>query len=545
MNILDLLAGNPILLLFVVAAIGYPLGRIKIAGISLGVAAVLFAGLAIGSLREDLKLPEVIYQFGLVLFVYTIGIASGPGFFAALKRRGLRDNLFVLGVLMLAGGLVVTISNLLKIKATLAAGLFSGALTNTPALAGILETIKGGANKNLLEQLLAEPVVAYSVAYPVGVIGMLATIVSFEKLFKIDYRRETVRAGGSSEGLTHESLLVTSDEFQDRAITGIALERNWQVLLGRHRHNGVIGLTGPETRLEPGDVISLIGSPSDLRRVQTEIGEPSLEPLETDRQSLEVRRVIVSNPVVAGRTLAELHLPQRYGALVTRIARGDVDLLPNANTMLELGDRARVLSPPDRLKEVSDLLGDSYRSVAEIDVMTFGLAIAFGLLIGSIPIPLPEGSSFKLGFAGGPLIVGLVLGRLGRTGPLLWQLPHGANLTLRQLGLILFLAGVGTRSGHAFVGTLSSEGGLSLLLLGAGITLLTALTTLWVGYVILKLPFPLLIGLLAGLQTQPAVLGFASERAGNDLPNVAYASVYPVATVAKIVLAQLLLNWLH
>ena len=165
MNILELLAGNPILLLFVVAAIGYPLGRIKIAGISLGVAAVLFAGLAIGSLREDLKLPEVIYQFGLVLFVYTIGIASGPGFFAALKRRGLRDNLFVLGVLMLAGGLVVAVSNLLKIKATLAAGLFSGALTNTPALAGILETIKAGANQKLLEQLLRKPELACEILF--------------------------------------------------------------------------------------------------------------------------------------------------------------------------------------------------------------------------------------------------------------------------------------------------------------------------------------------------------------------------------------------
>jgi putative transport protein len=545
---LELLAQNPILLLFVVAAIGYPLGRINIAGISLGVAAVLFAGLGIGSLSSEIKLPEVIYQFGLVMFVYTIGLSSGPGFFAALKRRGLRDNLFVLCLLVVAGGLVALAKLLLGLPATLAAGLFTGAFTNTPALAGVLETIKATASAANLERLVAEPVVAYSVAYPMGVVAMLLSIALLERLWKIDYALESKRVphfAGTGDGLTHQSVVVTSQEFQDQPITQVAHARGWNVVLGRVQHAGSLSLVSPETKLEPGDVVSVIGHLSVVQEVITAIGEPSSEALEADRRTMDFRRMVVSNPRMAGKRLAQLQLPQRFGALVTRVGRGDVDLLPSGETVLELGDRVRIVSPAGRMSEVSSLLGDSYRAIAEIDVMTFGIGIALGLLIGSIPSPLPGGASFKLGFAGGPLIVGLILGAFGRTGPILWQLPHGANLTLRQLGLILFLAGVGTRSGYAFASTLSSGGGLALFLAGMAVTTNIAMTTLWIGYRLLKIPFPLLTGLLAGLQTQPAVLGFASERAGNDLPNVGYATVYPVATISKIVIAQLLLTLLR
>jgi putative transport protein len=544
---LELLAQNPILLLFVVAAIGYPLGRFKIAGISLGVAAVLFAGLGIGSLSSEIKLPEVIYQFGLVLFVYTIGLSSGPGFFAAMKRRGLRDNLFVVCLLIAAGGLVGLAKLLLGLPATLAAGLFTGAFTNTPALAGVLETIKATASAANLERLVAEPVVAYSVAYPMGVVAMLLSIALLERLWKIDYALETKRVphfAGTGDGLTHQSVVVTSQEFRDEPISQVAHARGWNVVLGRYQHAGALSLIGPETKLEPGDVVSVIGHPNVVQEVTSAIGEPSSEALEADRRTMDFRRMVVSNPRIAGKKLAQLQLPQQFGALVTRVGRGDVDLLPSGNTVLELGDRVRIVSPAGRMSEVSSLLGDSYRAIAEIDVMTFGIGIALGLLIGSIPIPLPGGASFKLGFAGGPLIVGLILGALGRTGPILWQLPHGANLTLRQLGLILFLAGVGTRSGYAFASTLSSGGGLALFGAGIVVTTIIAMTTLWIGYSILRIPFPLLTGLLAGLQTQPAVLGFASERAGNDLPNVGYATVYPVATITKIVIAQLLLTLL-
>jgi putative transport protein len=218
-----------------------------------------------------------------------------------------------------------------------------------------------------------------------------------------------------------------------------------------------------------------------------------------------------------------------------------VEFLPHGDTVLEPGDRVRVVARREHLDAVSTFFGNSYRALSEIDILTFSLGLAVGVLLGLVPIPLPGGVTVRLGLAGGPLVVALVLGAVQRTGPLVWALPYNANLTLRQVGLILFLAGVGTRAGHAFVTTLVQGAGPMLFAAGAAVTCATALGTLWVGYHLLRIPLGLLVGMLAGLQTQPAVLGFALERTRNDLPNVGYAAVYPIATIAKILLAQALL----
>jgi putative transport protein len=209
--------------------------------------------------------------------------------------------------------------------------------------------------------------------------------------------------------------------------------------------------------------------------------------------------------------------------------------------VLEPGDRVRIVAPRERMESVTRFFGDSYRMLSEIDVAAFGLGIVAGLLLGLVPIPMPGGGSFRLGMAGGPLVVGLVLGALERTGPITWQLPYNANLTLRQLGAVLFLAGVGIRSGHAFVGTVRSSEGLVMLVVGAAVTVAAAVLAVWLGMALLRVPVDVLCGIVAGMQTQPAVLAFAVEQSGDDLPNTGYASVYPVATIAKIVLAQVLL----
>ncbi|MCS6889416.1 MAG: transporter, partial [Chloroflexus sp.] len=228
--------------------------------------------------------------------------------------------------------------------------------------------------------------------------------------------------------------------------------------------------------------------------------------------------------------------------VITRIRRGDAEILPHGDTTLELGDRVRVVTQRDNMERVTNFFGDSYRALAEIDVVSLGLGMALGMLVGLIPFPLPGGGSFSLGLAGGPLIVALLLGWRGRTGPIVWSLPYSANLTLRQVGMTLFLAGVGTRAGYSFVTTLTQGNGLLLFLSGALITVPVAFATLFIGYKLLKLPFSLLAGMLAGLQTQPAVLAFANEQTGNEAPNIGYAMVYPTATIAKIILAQLLLG---
>jgi putative transport protein len=544
---IQILIDNPLLLLFTVAAIGYPLGRIKFRGSSLGVAAVLFVGLAIGALDPNLKLPEIIYLLGLVLFVYTIGLSSGRGFFASFKRKGLRDNLLVVGMLIFAAILAAIAHTVLGLRPTLTAGLYAGSLTNTPALAGVLEAIKGFAPQAQLDRLLAEPVVGYSVAYPVGVIGLILAISLVQKLWKVDYMKEALRLrdlGATARHIDNRTIRVTRPEACRRPIHEIVREEKWDVVFGRMKHDDELSLPHGWTKFCPGDLVTVVGALEDLDKVTAYFGEESHDRLELDRSEVDYRRVFVSNSKIVGHRLRDLNLPQQFGAIVTRVRRGDVEFLPHGDTVLELGDRVRVVTQRENMDAVSAFLGDSYRALSEIDVLSFGLGLALGLLVGIIPIPLPGGVTLKLGFAGGPLIIALILGATERTGPIVWSLPYSANLTLRQIGLIMFLAGVGTRAGYAFVTTFTQGGGILIFVAGALLTCVTALVMLVIGHKVLKIPMGLLTGMLAGLQTQPAVLGFALEQAGNDLPNIGYAEVYPIATIAKIVIAQLLLTLL-
>jgi putative transport protein len=542
--VIDLLVDNPLLLLFTVIAVGYPLGRLTFRGTSLGVASVLFAGIAIGSFDERLKLPEIVYQLGLVLFIYTVGLSNGRTFFASLRRRGLADGSFVLALVGSAAVLAYGASVVVGLAPAVAAGVFAGSLTNTPALAAILDYVEAHAESGALAEMLAEPVVAYSATYPMGVIGVILAIIVAQRIFRIDYALEATRAtdvGQPPERLVNRTILITHDAGTSVPIRQLVAQYDWNVVFGRLRHDDSLGLVTAETRLAHGDLVSVIGTPEDVERVIQTLGEPSDERLEIDRAELDFRRVFVSDARVAGQRLRDLNLPQQYGAMVTRVRRGDVEFLASGDTTLELGDRVRVVTRRDNLNAVSQFFGDSYRALSEIDILTFSLGMAAGLAIGMVPIPLPGGASIELGLAGGPLIVALVLGAFERTGPLVWSLPYSANLTLRQMGLILFLAGIGTRAGYAFTSTLAGGDGLAILAVGAAITFLVAFLALWIGYRVLRVPMGVLLGMVAGLHTQPAVLGFALAQTGDDLPNVGYARIFPFASIIKIVVAQVLI----
>lgn len=539
---IDLLAENPLLLLFVVAAIGYPLGQLKVGGFSLGIAAVLFVGLGAGALDARLELPKLFYLFGLVIFVYTIGLAGGRAFFDAFRRSGLRDNGLTLALISIAFALTLGLAHLFGYNGALAAGLFCGSLTNTPALAAVVETLTTADPAHR-----ALPVVGYSVAYPMGVIGGIVAIALVRHMFRVDLAKEAEELrdlGASGERLVNRTVRVTRPDIINLSLDAWRDTEHWKVMFGRYQRGEEVGLLRMGSVAQVGDLVGLVGSEEDLAPVVAFLGEPAEVALDLDRHQLDFRRIFVSNGDLAGKTLAELRLPQTKGALITRIRRGDIDLLPTADTRLELGDRVRVICRRDRMDGVTQYFGDSYRRLSEIDVMSFGLGIALGMLLGLIPIPLPDGGTLELGLAGGPLVAALILGAIGRTGPIIWLMPYSANLTLRQLGLVLFLAGVGTRSGHAFLETLSAGGGMTMFLGTAAITCGVSFATLVVGYKVLKIPFSLLSGLLSGLSTQPATLAYAAEQTGNDLPQVGYAAVFPMATVSKIILAQLILRLL-
>jgi putative transport protein len=375
----------------------------------------------------------------------------------------------------------------------------------------------------------------------------MLVILILRRLWRVEYAREsdTLRAQGLlSDRLQHRTIRITRDEVAHQPIAELTRANGWDVIFGRVKHGDQLTLTTGQTCFEPGDLVVVVGTAENLDRATTQLGEVSDERLDIDRGTLDYRRVFVSNPNVAGQRLKDLHLMERYGATVTRVRRGDDDILAHGDTVLELGDRVRVVTDPAQMESVSEFFGDSYRALSEVNILTLSLGLALGLLVGLIPIPLPGGVRLSLGYAGGPLLVALILGTLGRTGPLIWTLPYSANLTLRQIGLVLFLAGIGTRAGSSFLTTFTQGNGLELLLAGALATCTIVLATLWIGYKLLRIPMSILVGMTAGLQTHPALLSFAADQTGNDAPTLGYTAIYPVAIIAKIIIAQLLLAWL-
>lgn len=535
------LSENPLLLLFVVAAIGYGLGTIKIKGSSLGVAAVLFVGLFFGSLDKSLQIPNIILVLGLAIFVYTVGLTSGPSFFATFKSRGFRDFYFVTGMMVFSSALTYGLFLLFDLEPSVITGIFAGSSTNTPALAGILDTFSSQTtDENVLNVLIENAVVGYSISYPMGVLASMIAITLLQKWLKIDYKKEAFdlrREYPIAQKIINITIKVTNAELENKTLRDIIQQYNWTVVFGRIKHDNEITLSNFDSTLIIGDLVRVSGTEEELERLIPVLGEKVDNRFDDNETEYEIKRIFVSNPKVAGQTLAALNLNEKYSTIVTRLRRGDVDILVNNKTVFELGDRVRFVARRQDIPDLVKLFGDSYRALGQIDLLSFGFGMALGLLLGMITFELPGGIQFKLGFAGGPLIVALVLGALRRTGPIVWTLPYSANLTLRQIGLIFLLATIGVRSGHTFVSTILGGGAGLIFLAGTIISLSTAILTIFIGYKLLKIPFTLLTGMVAN---QPAILDFAIQKADNHLPNIGYALMMPVALIAKIVFVQIL-----
>lgn len=524
--LVGLLSENPLLTLFVVAGIGYPLGRVKVFGISLGVAAVLFVGLAIGALDQQIQLPDIIQTLGLVMFVYTLGLSSGPGFVASLRKRGAQATALTLGALGVTTVIWVVADRVLHLPPALAAGGFTGSVTNTAALAAVLE-ITGGS---------LDPAVGYSITYPMGVLGLMVVMT----LFAARLRKQGKLVPPPKPGFVTKTIRVNRPEVIGQSLHDAIVQQQLSVIFGRLRRGEHMQVAESSLLLQEGDLITAVGPPEKMAEAVRALGEEASERLDFDRREYDFRRVFISNPAVFGKSLADLELPQKHDAIVTRVSRGDVEFLPDGNTHLEPGDRVRVVTHRDNMPAISRLLGDSYKALSEIDILSFALGICLGLLVGLITVPLPGGIEFKLGTAGGPLLVSLALGALHRTGPIHWGLSFNANLTLRQIGLILFLAAVGVRSGYAFKEALGTSSGWVVFGVGCLATILTATLFLLVAGKVFKVSGANLLGMVAAVHTQPAALGFAVEQTKSDLPNVGYATVFPIASISKIILAQVI-----
>ena len=530
--------------MFLVIGLGYLIGEINFFGFRLGVAGVLFAGLTIGSLGPHIALPEVVPLLGQIIFVYTIGIQSGSEFFRSFGMQGYRDNLLAVGVLLLGAALTFGLALPLGLSGPRAAGLFCGSLTSTPAMAAARETVRDrarqaglGANQRAL--LDSQPVVAYSLSYPIGVIGVLLCFQVLRRVWKVQ-----VISTVDTPEITVRDFLVKNPGVAGKSVGEVLrVHRDVGFVISRIQHGDIVSIARSDAVLTFGDVVAVVGDEESLERAGHIFGAASDEHIELDRSEIDFRRFVVSSKKVVGKRIATLRLQDNLGAVITRVRRGDIDIVPTPDTRLEFGDFVRVLTRRDNFPAVSQFFGDSMRGTAETDFGSVALGMVLGVMVGMLPIPVPGSAVVRLGLAGGPLLVALILGRIERTGRINWTIPMSANLTLRQVGLLLFLGGVGTRAGTGFVETLRTDG-LQLVAAGAVITLVVTLTTLIVGYKVLKIPYDFLMGLMSGVQTQTACLPFAGELAKSDTPTTGYASVYPMALIVKVIVAQLLVAFL-
>lgn len=517
---MTLLADNPLIFLALVIGLGAAIGSISVRKVALGPAAVLFTALGLtawgSSMGLDLVLPDVVGSIGLVLFAFTTGLLAGPGFFGAL-RRSWPAMVAVAAVVVATGVAGLLVGRAMGISGESIAGTFAGALTNTPSLAAA-----GGS---------PAATVGYASAYIFGTgWTLLLTALALRSAHK------DVDAPPALED-------CTIDVFRQSISVAEIMERfGPDLILTRIRPGG----RGPVVAIEPdrvvraGDQIALVGTATAVDALVSAIGQRSADDLRQDQTALTYRRIIVSRHDLVGRTIGDLGLAERFGAKVVRLRRGDVDILATDDAMLQLGDRLRVVGPPERLTEVSDYIGDSARGLTELTPVALGLGIAAGLGIGLLTVPLGS-LSFSLGAAGGTLLVGLVLGKLGKVGRIPVSMPQTAAGVVSELGLFIFLAYAGSKAGSLILEAFTSGEVARYALLGAVMTLVLTVATYVLMRYVWKSGGTKLAGLIGGAQTNPAVLSFANAKTGYD-PRVAvgYALLYPTAMIAKILIAQLL-----
>jgi putative transport protein len=433
--------------------------------------------------------------------------------------------------LVFGSGVALAIALWMRLSGPPLAGLFSGALTNAPALAAAQEVLRGSDRA-------LQAVVAFGIAYPFGVVGVM---LSFQ-IYRIAFRIPPSRPEPVEPIEVHDYIVQNPGVAGQKLADVLRLHKDLGFVISRIRHNEVTGLATAESQFDMGDIVAVVGTRAAHERARHMFGERSEIHIEHDRSVLDYRRVFVSRLRVVGKRVGDLDLQNKLSATITRLRRGDVDIVPGSDTRLEFGDRVRVLTAPVNFAAVSRFFGDSIRGTAEIDFASVGLGMMMGVILGLIPVPLPNGSMLRLGLAGGPLIAGLILGRMQRTGPISWTIPLSANLTLRQIGLVLFQAGVGTRAGYGFLETVRGSG-WQMILAGAVITASVAMASLLVAHRLLGQPFEKAMGMTCAIHTEPASLSFASLVSNSDAPQAAYARIFPVCTVTKIVLAQLLAGW--
>lgn len=535
-------------LLALVAVIGLWIGHFKIKGVGLGIGGVLFGGILVAhfttqyGIKLDSHTLHFVQEFGLILFVYTIGIQVGPGFFASLRQSGLTLN--GLGILIVALSALVTILiyKFADIPLDVALGIYSGAVTNTPSL---------GAGQQILSELgmsqtTSNMGMAYAMAYPFGICGILLSMWLIRLFFKIKVDEEAANfekeSGHDKEALKSMSLKVTNTNLNGIHLIEIPGFDDEDVVCSRLKRGELVIVPKADTDVQLGDILHLVGNPEGLKKMHLIIGEEVDVPVASLSSEIRSERVVVTNEKVLGKKIRHLGIHQKYGVVISRLNRAGVELVPTAHTTLQFGDVLHMVGKTDILNQAISVIGNAKQKLLQVQMLPVFIGIGLGVLLGSIPFYIPGFPvALKLGLAGGPLVVALILARIGSIGKLYWFMPPSANLALREIGIVLFLAVVGLKSGGSFVDTLTNGSGLEWMGYGIFITLVPLMIVGVIARLYAKLNYLSLCGLLAGSMTDPPALAFANElKEGSGAASLSYATVYPLTMFLRIISPQLL-----
>jgi putative transport protein len=544
----DLLRGetvaHSVLILALVAASGVFLGSFKIRGVGLGIAGVLFTGLLFGhfGFHVNKEVIEFVRDFGLILFVYTIGMQVGPGFAASLRKQGLPLNIMAASVVGLGVLVAIGVYYFAKLDMSIVIGLFSGGTTNTPALGAAQQALK--SLPAYTEQMGKNPGLGYAVAYPFGIIGIILTMGIIRALFKVDPIVESAKFSkqmlASHPKPGNLNIIITNRELDGSTIGKIAGLDGSGVVISRILKGKRMAIATPETELHIGDVVHAVGPEDKLKETCAKLGAVAAVDLKAMPSNLTTRRVVVTRKNVLGKTIDELDLDS-IGVAVTRVSRAEIEFTPTSGFTFQYADTVLIVGEPEDIDEAAKELGNSPKALNHPQIIPVFFGIALGVFVGSIPIALPGvPAPVKLGLAGGPLLIAILLSRLGRVGPLICYMPLSANFMVRELGITLFLACVGLKAGDQFIHTLTHGDGLLWMGLAALITFLPIMIVGFIARAVFKLNYTSICGVLAGSMTDPPALAFANTMAGSDAPSVSYATVYPLTMLLRVFTAQLL-----
>ena len=535
-------------LLALVAVIGLWIGHWKIKGVGFGVGGVLFGGIIVAhftnqyGLKLDTHTLHFVQEFGLILFVYTIGIQVGPGFFSSLRRSGLKLNGFAFLIVLLGGITVVFIHKLANVPLDIILGIYSGAVTNTPSL---------GAGQQILSELGMNSTtetmgMAYAMAYPFGICGILFSMWLIRLFFKVNVDEEErnfkQESGHDKESLTAMDIKVTNKNLDGLCLIDVPGFGTGDVVCSRLKRGDSISVPKANTEIYLDDILHLVGEINALKKMRLIVGDEMDVPTSTVGSEIRVERVVVTSEKVLGKKIKSLGIHQKYGVVISRLNRAGVELVPTANTTLQFGDVLHMVGPTDVMNNAISVIGNAAQKLQQVQMLPVFIGIGLGVLFGSIPFYIPGFPvALKLGLAGGPLVIALILARIGTLGKLYWFMPPSANLALRELGIVLFLAVVGLKSGGSFLDTLLNGDGLEWMGYGVIITLVPLLVTGIIARLYSKLNYLSLCGVLAGSMTDPPALAFANAiKEESGAAALSYATVYPLAMFLRIISPQLL-----